>query len=86
MAMQLASRLSKATGHSLSATLVFKHPTVEAIVDYLSRHVLSLEFAARLDRAPAYDGGSPKTGNNSKLEDLSEHELAALLEKKLNVL
>ena len=86
MAMELANRLSKATGHSLSATLVFKHPTIEAIVDYLSRDVLSLDLAARADRAPAYDGDSSKTGNNSKLEDLSEHELAALLEKKLNVL
>ena len=86
MAMELANRLSKATGHALSATLVFKHPTIEAIVDYLSTEVMSLDFAARPKRAAAYYEDPSETGSDPKLEDLSERELAALIEKKLTAL
>jgi microcystin synthetase protein McyG len=85
MAMELANRLSKVTGHSLSATLVFKHPTIEAIVDYLSRDVLSLKFAGRPGRAIS-EADSPETVNDPGLENLSDRELAALLEKKLATL
>jgi acyl carrier protein len=84
MAVDLANALSKATGRSLSATLVFKHPTVDAIVEYLSKDVLSLDFTAGSSHRAV-----PEVNSSSSYptpDELSEREMAALLEKKLNAL
>ena len=43
MAVELRSRLQSSLGCSLRSTLLFDYPTIEALVDYLAKEVLSLE-------------------------------------------
>jgi len=42
MALEFRSRVEAAIAHSLPATLVFDHPTIEAVVGFLLKDVLSL--------------------------------------------
>jgi len=53
MALEFRARLEAAIAHALPATLVFEHPTIEAIVDYLLRNVLSLTEAQARVRSSA---------------------------------
>ncbi|MFN6560887.1 MAG: type I polyketide synthase [Nostoc sp. ChiSLP01] len=43
MAIELKNRLESSLGCSLRTTLLFDYPTLEALVDYLSREVLTVE-------------------------------------------
>jgi hypothetical protein len=65
----------------LSSTLVFDHPTVEALVDYLAERVFALkEPSAPLPQV------SPEPRLDTQqlaLEALSQDELAELLASKL---
>jgi acyl carrier protein len=90
MAVELANALAKATGRSLSATLVFKHPTIDAIVEYLFSELLAEDMATAPDRRAARQGQSLKERGSAvedeNLDGLSESELASLLEEKLNAM
>ena len=87
MAMELASRLSKATD---TASPLRWSSSIRR-----SRRLLTIcrgtycHWSLRPDltgRRRMTVARRSQLGNNSKLENLSEHELAALLEKKFNVL
>ncbi len=87
MAVELANALAKATGRSLSATLVFKHPTIDAIVEYLLSDLLATDTAAAAAGSAARQGQSEGRGDtrgDETFEELSESELAALLQEKLD--
>ncbi|HVG20002.1 MAG TPA: SDR family NAD(P)-dependent oxidoreductase, partial [Blastocatellia bacterium] len=47
MALEFRSRLETGIAHSLPATLIFDHPTIKAVVDFLLRDVLSLDEFVR---------------------------------------
>ena len=90
MAVELAHALAKATGRSLSATLVFKHPTIDAIVDYLFSELLAQDTATVSDGSAAREGRLSEARSDAKgeerLEGLSENELASLLQEKLDAM
>jgi acyl carrier protein len=83
MALSLRSALEAAVGRSLPATLVFEHPTLEAIAAYLATDVLLL--AGSGDAAP--DGSTAEMSRtdsqSSEMDDLSEEEAEALLLSEL---
>ena len=60
-AVELRNALSQLVGHRLSATLVFDHPTVTAIVDHVLRDVMSFEddaavrVAVAAEASPSWD-------------------------------
>jgi len=54
MAVELRSRLQSSLGCSLRSTLLFDYPTIEALVDYLAKEVLSLENAASSNQTTSH--------------------------------
>ena len=83
MAVELRNRLGKlfAPDAALSSTLVFDHPTPEAIAIYLETEVLG--FAE--ESAPAADP-SGITTRAAEIAEMGEEEAEALLLKKLEAL
>ncbi|MDY6949882.1 MAG: SDR family NAD(P)-dependent oxidoreductase [Thermodesulfobacteriota bacterium] len=58
--VELRSRLQNSLACALPSTLIFRHPTVDSLVDYLATHVLSHYIPLPSDEAPVQepDGGS----------------------------
>ena len=80
MAVELRNRLATGLGLSrrLPATLVFDHPTIEAIADYLAEEVLERTPAPPPESRPEETAVSA-----AELARLSEAEAEALLLQKL---
>jgi acyl carrier protein len=84
MAVELSNRLGAGLGMegSLTATLVFDYPTIEAISIYLAELL-------DMDQDEPADGQKPEaeadktTASEAQIEDLSEKEVEELLLKKL---
>ncbi len=85
MAVELKNRLEASLGHSLSSTLAFNYPNIEALATYLASEVLSLNPPAESlsNLHPDSDESSRAT---TELEQLSEDELASLLDEELGTL
>ncbi len=82
MSIEIRNRLHTSLGCALSATLVFKYPTVTALVDYLIEDVLSLDFTLPSDSLAA-PANSPPKDIAPDLEEFSQAEIAALLMQEL---
>jgi hypothetical protein len=82
MALELRNKLGGAVGQTLSATLLFDHPTLAELVKYLVHDVLSLPPAAQ-GRCDVPNSASTLT---QELEDLSEDETAAILASRLDAI
>ncbi len=79
MAVELRARLEASLGRSLRSTLIFDFPTLEA----LNRHLLA-ELDDELARATGLAASMPDSSSDEdELDDLSEHELAAMLSSRL---
>ncbi|HEY7509195.1 MAG TPA: acyl carrier protein, partial [Vicinamibacteria bacterium] len=86
MAVELRNRLASGLGleEPLPATLVFDHPTIEAIARYLGEDVLALDAP----EAPA-PGDGQEAGREvraAEVAQLSDEEVEALLIQKLETL
>ena len=84
MAVELKNRLESSLETSLSSTLLFDYPTVEALVEYLASDVISLEFYSDLDETENVE--QEEIDNASRFQEISEDEMANLLAKKLESL
>lgn len=84
MAIELRDRIAKALDlrESLPATLVFDHPTVEAIALYLRRDVLHIASESGDADAPA-DLMAARAG---EIEQLADEDVEALLRARLETL
>jgi len=84
MAVELSNRLSKSTGSALPSTLVFEHPTIEALTRYLATDVLMLESA----KGPAAEEEDKEAELHAQVVDevdnLSDQEAEKTLEEELN--
>ncbi|NEO13876.1 MULTISPECIES: type I polyketide synthase [unclassified Moorena] len=84
MAVELKNRLESSLETSLSSTLLFDYPTVEALVEYLANDVISLEFYSDLDETENVE--QDEIDNASRFQEISEEEMANLLAKKIESL
>lgn len=80
MAVELRGRLSGALGCALATTLLFDHPTLEALTDHLAATVPGLEPASPPAAPPA---AAQPVADAGDLDDLSMSELEALLAERL---
>lgn len=73
MSVDLRNRLGAGlgVGRSLPATLVFDHPTIEALATYLARSV------------PGGDEVAPAKAAEETIDDLSEEEVERLFAKRM---
>jgi acyl carrier protein len=80
MAVELRNRLGSGLGlaRSLPATLVFDHPTLEALALYLARDVLT----SLHDDAPAPVASAP-TDAVGVIDELSDDEIEKMFAKKM---
>jgi NAD(P)-dependent dehydrogenase (short-subunit alcohol dehydrogenase family)/acyl carrier protein len=79
MAIELRNSLSTALEHALPGTLLFDHPTIESLADYLSTHVPALvENAAQ----PSVD--LTRAGAPADIAEMSEAEAERLLLAELD--
>ena len=83
MAVELKNLLESSLGQTLSATLLFDYPTVEAIADYLKEGALSSAFPSK--EAEAVSAHDELEGvSDDEIADLLARELMAIKEEKEN--
>jgi aryl carrier-like protein len=82
MTIEFKNRLQTSIGKALSSTIVFDHPTVAALAEYLDKHVLS---DVKDSRVPA-SGGTTEDQMSESMEvrEMSEEEAEAILAKELS--
>ena len=83
MAVELRNALGKGVEQTLPATLLFDHPTIEALVHHLGKNVLALESATVEAEVAITNGKAALAEKEAELDELSEEEMAALLEERL---
>ncbi len=81
MAVELRNALSAMVGRTLPATLLYDHPNLEALTNYLGREVLALELKSPDGRQPAA-GGQP-AAVVEQIKQLSDDELAASIDAEI---
>ena len=79
MAVELRNALGRAVGGTLPATLLFDHPTVNALVAFLSMEVLG--WVAEVPAGPVQSRSN--TDLVGSVEDLSDEEVALLYSEKM---
>ncbi len=82
-AVELAEELGNAIGRTLSPTVMFNYPTIDATVGYLARE-LSLEEPETGNQRPAQNRG--EEGLLDEVAELSEQELEAYVGAELEKL
>jgi acyl carrier protein len=87
MAIEFSGRVTKALHleKPLPSTLVFDHPTLDALADYLEREVLHFTPAADTAESKTGERAAP-AANDARMDEidqLSDEEVEALLLKKV---
>jgi NADPH:quinone reductase-like Zn-dependent oxidoreductase/acyl carrier protein len=84
MAVELRNALSLSIDRSLPATVLFDYPTVDALATFVVRE-LALEPAELAPEQPPAPAGAPsREALVAEIEQLSDDEVAALLEQELS--
>jgi myxalamid-type polyketide synthase MxaE len=85
MTVDLRGRLERSLGRELPTTIAFEYPTVESLTEFLLVGMIGAPSATPSDRRVAT---TPETAGStiSDLDDLSESQLAALLDGTIAVL
>jgi hypothetical protein len=78
MAVELRNALGRTVGSTLPATLLFDHPTVNALVTFLSKEVLGWGTETKEEKAPPSSAAVLDT-----VADLSDEEVERLLSQKM---
>jgi SAM-dependent methyltransferase len=88
MAVELRNHLSSALGltRTLPATLIFDHPSVEAIATYLAHDVLSIATPPPISVPESELDGAAATPAAVRLQGMSDEQVEALVLKKLEEL
>jgi acyl transferase domain-containing protein/SAM-dependent methyltransferase/acyl carrier protein len=80
--VELRNQLQESLGSSLPATLLFKYPTIEKLVDYLATGMLALESKPASDK----EVSEPESSTREEVEQFSEEELAELIDEEFEAL
>jgi acyl transferase domain-containing protein/acyl carrier protein len=86
IAVELSNSLQKSLGCSLSSTLAFDYPTLEALVDYLAQSLFNKvveEASSNTTETNIYEV-TPSKKSEADLDNLSDREAEALLMSKLD--
>ena len=81
MSIDLKTRLEIGVGHSLPSTLVFNYPSISALAEYLGKDMLGHEHETE-SRSESTPDRAPEVVAETTA-DMSEEELAELLQQKL---
>ena len=82
MGVELCNAISGAVGHHLQPTVLFDHPTLGALADYLAKVVLHIETPeAQMPESEVIE--APNEQALSEVEGLSEEDLDALITEEL---
>jgi pimaricinolide synthase PimS1 len=85
LSIKLKRCLEKGLGQSLSSTIVFDHPTVSKLTDFLYENVLGFGGAKTSDtQSPAQE--AEKSRELEATENLSDHDLEALIDNEMESL
>jgi acyl carrier protein len=79
LAVELRNTLGSALGQSLSATLLFDYPTIDALTDYLLGNVLR---SVQADEPPVPAPADEPASMVGAIEDLSDEEVDRLLAQR----
>ncbi|NEO70902.1 MAG: acyl carrier protein [Moorea sp. SIO3H5] len=82
MAVELKSRLEGSLGQTLSSTLAFNYPNINALANYLAQDVLCLDRADD-SLGLSHSDHDQSSAATEELEELSEEDLASLLDEEL---
>ena len=80
-ALALKSRLEKGLGCALPTTFAMNYPTVETLAAFVTQQVLGLESSSPLQANPIQPA---EDSVPAELDELSEDQLAALLDSNLD--
>jgi microcystin synthetase protein McyG len=83
MAVELRNRIGRATGRTLSATLLFEYPTVSSLTEFL---IGELGASAAVGAPEQVSPLSPNGSGRGAGEDPGEQLLADMLQRKLDAL
>jgi acyl carrier protein len=86
MAVELRNALGHALGRSLPATLLFDHPTIDALVAFVWTEVPGLAGVAAKPEVETVKKGTTSGSSADVLtsvEDLSEEDVARILSEKI---
>ncbi|MFF8811781.1 SDR family NAD(P)-dependent oxidoreductase [Streptomyces pactum] len=87
MSLELRKRLESSLGVELPATVVWRFPTVEALVPFLAERMeIALEAGPAVGAEEAAADERPADGTGTDLDDLSDSDVEALLLAKLTEL
>ncbi|MGF2039365.1 MAG: type I polyketide synthase [Nostoc sp. CmiVER01] len=85
MAVDLKNILQKSLGHNLDSTLTFEYPNIESLSEYLLKEIILVESLP--DSQKQSDQNTEEQAKIlAQIQELSEEELAALVDKELETL
>jgi len=82
LAVELKNHLQSGVGRPLLPTVVFDHPNVASLAEYLAREILSLKVSPE-SAIPQTGEAGPRAAAREDRKELSEAELEALLADKI---
>ena len=84
MTIELKNRLQASLGKSLSSTIVFDHPTVAALAEFLERNYLMVVENPVVAEKPAEPGAEAERARTvAELQHMSDEDAEAILAKEL---
>lgn len=86
MGLELRNRLEASLGLILPATLIWRYPTIAALIPYLAREMEIPLDSSAASRADSEEQNNNQTSVLAELEQLSEDEVEALLIQKLETI
>jgi acyl carrier protein len=88
MSVELKTQLEKSTGHAMPATLTFNYPTINDLAGFLETQVLVINKEQAPGKKAETPGSEPghkqSVATPDDMDDLSEDELAAMLNARLD--
>ena len=80
MAVELKNKFEKDLNTTLSSSLLFNHPNLESIVNFLISDIIQMEFSTEAEKFVLIEDAIEKQVNNMSAEEVNE-ELEILLNK-----